>query len=148
MKKSRIPYIVERMAPVTYTPDPAYLAGIKAVVDHITFAGNYAVLDTHNFGSIGGKTLSFPADVVLYWQALAPAFADNPLVVFDCMNEWHNQPNYLVNTFLQVCIDGVRSADATSQYIFVEGNNFTAAESWVESGNTVLFNLTDPSKKD
>jgi hypothetical protein len=43
---------MERLAQheMTAPLDPAYLAGLKGVVSHITAAKNYAVVDAHNYG--------------------------------------------------------------------------------------------------
>jgi len=44
------------------------------------------------------------------------------MVIFDCNNEFHDEPsNQLVVDLNQACIDGVRGAGATSQFVFVEG---------------------------
>lgn len=54
--------------------------------------------------------------------------------------------NILVGNLNQAAIDGVRAAGATSQYIFVEGNSYTGAWTWVSSGtDTAMGELTDPS---
>jgi hypothetical protein len=43
---------MERLAQheMTAPLDPAYLAGLKGVVSHVTAAKNYAVVDAHNYG--------------------------------------------------------------------------------------------------
>ncbi len=48
---------------------------------------------------------------------------------------------------MQACIDGVRAAGATSQYIFVEGTSWSGAWTWVSAGNDALVALTDPQDK-
>lgn len=144
----RIPYILGRMSPVTYYPDPAYLAGITAAVDHITSTGSYAVLDTHNFGRNGGTLLQYPEDVAEYWTIFGAYFKDNPHVIFGCQNEFHDQSLDMVVQLVQGCINGIRASGALSQYIFVSGDNFTAASSWIASGNGAqMLNLTDSQDK-
>lgn len=39
--------------------------------------------------------------------------------------------NTLVANLNQAAINGIRAAGATSQYIFVEGNSYTGAWTWV-----------------
>jgi endoglucanase len=39
--------------------------------------------------------------------------------------------NSLVLRLNQAAIDGIRAAGATSQYIFIEGNSWTGAWTWV-----------------
>ena len=48
-------------------------------------------------------------------------YATNSKVVFDCNNEPHDMGSASVPNLMQACINGVRAAGATSQYIFVEG---------------------------
>ncbi len=52
----------------------------------------------------------------------------------------------LVFNLNQAAINGIRSTGATSQYIFVEGNSYSGAWTWVAT-NTNLGALTDPSNK-
>ena len=52
----------------------------------------------------------------------------------------------LVFNLNQACINGIRSAGATTQLILVEGNSYTGANTWISSGNAAnLIYLTDPS---
>jgi Cellulase (glycosyl hydrolase family 5) len=55
------------------------------------------------------------------WKTLAGLYASNSKVIFDCNNEPHDMGSASVPKLMQACIDGVRAAGATSQYIFVEG---------------------------
>jgi endoglucanase len=56
--------------------------------------------------------------------------------------------NSLVAKLNQAAIDAIRGAGATSQYIFVEGNSWTGAWSWVSSGNgDAMKDLKDPQDK-
>jgi endoglucanase len=55
------------------------------------------------------------------WKTLAGLYASNSKVIFDCNNEPHDMGSASVPQLMQACIDGVRAAGATSQYIFVEG---------------------------
>lgn len=52
----------------------------------------------------------------------------------------------LVLNLNQAAINGIRAAGATSQYIFVEGNSYTGAWTWVDVNNN-LKDLTDPQNK-
>lgn len=56
--------------------------------------------------------------------------------------------NSLVFRLNQAAIDAIRAAGATSQYIWIEGNSWTGAWTWVSSGNGAnLLNLKDPQDK-
>jgi endoglucanase len=52
----------------------------------------------------------------------------------------------LVLKLNQAAIDGIREAGATSQYIFVEGNSWTGAWTWVDVNDNMKA-LTDPQDK-
>lgn len=66
-----------------------------------------------------------------WWTTAATIFADNELVIFDTNNEYHDMDNDLVFQLNQGAIDAIRAAGATSQTIFVEGNSYTGAWTWV-----------------
>jgi endoglucanase len=52
----------------------------------------------------------------------------------------------LVLKLNQAAIDGIREAGATGQYIFVEGNSWTGAWTWVDVNDNMKA-LTDPQDK-
>lgn len=68
-----------------------------------------------------------------YWKTIAARFAGNSKVIFDTNNEYHDMDNTLVAQLNQAAINGIRAAGATSQYIFVEGNSYTGAWTWVSA---------------
>jgi endoglucanase len=120
----RIPILMERIAQgtMTATLDATYLADLTTVVSFITEAGGHAVIDSHNFGRYDNTIFTSTSDFQTYWTNVATEFKSNDNVIFDCNNEFHDEPsNSLVVALDQACIDGVRAAGATSQYIFVEG---------------------------
>lgn len=130
----RIPILMERIIPteMTGTVDADYLSGLTTVVDYITSAGAYAIIDSQNFGRYNGEIIESTSDFQTYWTTLATEFASNSLVIFDCNNEFHDEPSTsLVEQLDQACIDGVRAAGATSQYIFVEGNAFPICTQYI-----------------
>jgi endoglucanase len=143
---------MERLTPTTMTGslDATYLAGLTSIVDYITNTkGAWAIVDPHNFGRYYGSIFTSTSDFQTYWQTVASQFASNSKVIFDCNNEFHDEPsNELVLDLNQACINGVRAAGATSQYIFVEGTSYSGAWTWTSSGNAaVMGNLTDPEDK-
>jgi endoglucanase len=110
----------------------AYLAGLKGVVSHITAAKNYAVVDAHNYGRYpwdnnNGPVINSTSDFKAFWKNVATEFASDSNVIFDCNNEYngldkdHNKELEILTSLNQACIDGIRAAGATSQYIFIEG---------------------------
>lgn len=60
-------------------------------------------------------------------------------------NEYYDMDQDLVLNLNQAAINGIRAAGA-SQYIFVEGNSWTGAWTWVDV-NDNMKNLTDPEDK-
>ncbi|KAH8792053.1 glycoside hydrolase superfamily, partial [Hyaloscypha finlandica] len=118
----RIPIMMERIIPTSMTGsvDATYAQGLKTYADYITGKGAYAIIDPHNFARYYGKVI----DDYSGFQALktlASLDALNSKVIFDCNNEPHDMGSASVPKLMQACIDGIRAAGATSQYIFVEG---------------------------
>ncbi|TAQ86274.1 hypothetical protein B7494_g5383 [Chlorociboria aeruginascens] len=147
----RIPILMERIIPSTLTGsiNSTYAAGLNSIVDYITNTkGVYAIVDPHNYARYYGNVITDTAGFQTFWTTLASTFASNSKVIFDCNNEPHDMPTTtLTGSLMQACINGVRAAGATSQYIFVEGTSYTGAWTWTTSGNTDLLTLTDPQNK-
>ncbi|KAB8300116.1 hypothetical protein EYC80_000346 [Monilinia laxa] len=147
----RVPFIMERMAQssMTATLDATYLASYKKVIEYITTAGAHAVLDAQNFGRYKGSVFTSTSDFGTFWKNLATEFKDNDKVIFDCNNEFHDEPTATIFAELdQACVTAIRDVGATSQYIFVEGTSYTGAWTWTSSGNSVAMkNITDPEDK-
>jgi len=144
----RVPFAMERMAPgsITGSLDSNYLRNLTEVVNFITNAGKYAILDPHNYGRYNGAIITDTNSFQTFWTNLAKQFASNSHVVFDTNNEYNTMDQTLVLNLNQAAITGIRAAGATSQYIFVEGNAWTGAWSW-NTTNTNMVALTDPQNK-
>ncbi|KAL4885848.1 glycoside hydrolase superfamily [Aspergillus karnatakaensis] len=143
----RIQFKMERLTPeITGSFDEAYLQNLTSVIDAVTSSGSYAILDPHNYGRFNNEIISTPADFQTWWQNVAAEFADNANVIFDTNNEYHDMDQTLVLNLNQAAIDGIRAAGATQQYIFVEGNSWSGAWTWVDV-NDNLKALTDPEDK-
>ncbi|KAJ0114851.1 endo-beta-glucanase precursor [Diaporthe amygdali] len=147
MNMFRIPFLAERMAQSSLSADldADYLKNLTTVVNYITEAGKYAVIEPHNYARYKGNIISSTADFETFWTNLATSFKTNDKVVFDCINEPHDMTTDTQTAELnQACVDGVRGAGATSQYIFVEGTSYTGAWTWTTSGNSEhMGNITD-----
>ncbi|CAG8898123.1 unnamed protein product [Penicillium egyptiacum] len=144
----RVAFRMERLVPNSMTGafDAAYLSNLTATVKAITDAGSHAVLDPHNYGRYNGEIMSSTVDFQTFWKNVAGEFASNELVIFDTNNEYHDMDQDLVLKLNQAAINGIREAGATSQYIFVEGNSWTGAWTWVDV-NDNMKDLTDPQDK-
>lgn len=147
MNMFRIPFLAERMAQSSLSADldADYLKNLTTVVNYITDAGKYAVIEPHNYARYKGEIISSNADFKTFWTNLAGSFKANDKVVFDCINEPHDMTTDTQTAELnQACVDGVRGAGATTQYIFVEGTSYTGAWTWTTSGNSEnMGNITD-----
>ncbi|KAJ0423971.1 glycoside hydrolase superfamily [Aspergillus carlsbadensis] len=143
----RIQFKMERLtSEITGSFDEDYLQNLTSVVNAVTEAGAHAILDPHNYGRFNDEIISTPSDFQTWWTNVATEFADNDLVVFDTNNEYHDMDQDLVLNLNQAAIDGIRAAGATTQYIFVEGNSWTGAWTWVDINDNMKA-LTDPQDK-
>ncbi len=139
---------MERLAPGTLTGtfDSGYLNNLTTVINGITNAGAYAILDPHNYGRYYGNIITDTNAFGTFWKNLAAKFASNSRVIFDTNNEYHDMDQTLVLNLNQAAITAIRSAGATSQYIFAEGNSWSGASTW-STVNTNLAGLSDPQNK-
>ncbi|KAF4630304.1 hypothetical protein G7Y89_g7831 [Cudoniella acicularis] len=133
----RVPIMMERIIPTSMTSttlNATYESGMTTYINYITSKGAYAILDPHNFARYYGKIIDDYSGFEAFWKTLATVFKDNKLVIFDCNNEPHDMGSVDLGKLMQACINGVRSAGATSQT--------------TSSGNDkALVGLTDPSDK-
>ncbi|KAK2603661.1 hypothetical protein QQS21_004134 [Conoideocrella luteorostrata] len=81
-----------------------------------------------------------------FWQNLASTFRDNERVIFDTNNEFHDIDQPLVMQLNQAAIDGINASRASTQYIMVEGNDWSGAWTWAKT-NDKLKELKDPFDK-
>jgi endoglucanase len=141
---------MERITPNTLTSphDVLYVGNLTEQVNYLTSKGAYAMIQPHNYGRFLGEIITDVSGFKTWWQNLAALYKDNPLVVFDTNNEFHDMPQSLVFDLNQAAIDGIRAAGATTQYITPEGNSWTGAWTWTSSGNGAsLVDLKDPEDK-
>lgn len=142
----RVPFAMERMLSsesLTAPLNTAYLANYTGTINYITSAGGYAIVDPHNFGRFYGSIFTDTGGFQTFWETLAGVYKDNPRVIFDTNNEYHDEDQALVLELNQAAVDGIRAAGATSQYIFVEGNSYSGAWTW-QAVNDNLKALADP----
>jgi len=145
----RIPFLMERAVPSTLTGSiaSAYVSELEAIVNYITNTkGAYAIICAQNFGRYYGNIIEDTTGFEAFWKTIATQFQSNSKVIFDTNNEYHDMDQQLVYDLNYAAITGIRAAGATSQYIFVEGNSYTAASNWA-SVNDNLKNLYDSEGK-
>ncbi|CCF40426.1 cellulase [Colletotrichum higginsianum] len=143
----RVQLKMERLTPGSLTSgfNNAYLQNLTNVVNHITQSGGWAVLDPHNYGRFNNAVITDVAGFQTWWVNFANQFKGNDRVVFDTNNEYHTMDQTLVLNLNQAAINGIRATGAT-QYIFVEGNQWSGAWSW-PAVNDNMKALTDPLNK-
>ncbi|OCL02633.1 glycoside hydrolase family 5 protein [Glonium stellatum] len=146
----RVNIMMERIIPTTMTGslDSAYLADLTTTVNYITNKGAYAMIVPHNYGRYYSNIITDTSNFQAFWKTLAGAFVSNSKVIFDTNNEYHDMDQNLVVNLNQAAINGIRAAGATSQYITVEGNDWTGAWTWTSGKNGATMGaLTDPQNK-
>ncbi|KAI1167242.1 glycoside hydrolase family 5 protein [Nemania serpens] len=144
----RVAFAMERLVPTQLTnpADANYLKNLTATVNYITSNGAYAILDPHNYGRYYSNIMTDTAGFSSFWKTLATAFKSNDKVIFDTNNEYHDIDQTLVFNLNQAAITAIRAAGANSQYIFAEGNSWSAAMAWATT-NDNLKQLKDPANK-
>ncbi|KAK1757883.1 endoglucanase 3 [Echria macrotheca] len=144
----RVCFSMERLVPNTLTSsfDASYLKNLTDTINYITNAGAYAIPDPHNYGRYYGNIITDTNAFKTFFTNFARQLATNSRVIFDTNNEYNTMSQDLVLQLNQAAIDGIRAAGATSQYIMVEGNQWSGAWSWNVT-NTNLVALTDPQDK-
>ncbi|OHF01587.1 cellulase [Colletotrichum orchidophilum] len=143
----RVQFKMERMTPNSLTAgfNTAYLQNLTNVINHITSSGGWAILDPHNYGRFYDNIITDTGAFQTWWKSFATQFKSNDHVIFDTNNEYNTMDQTLVLNLNQAAIDGIRAAGAT-QYIFVEGNQWSGAWSWL-TVNDNMKALTDPQNK-
>ncbi|KAK6505865.1 hypothetical protein TWF481_007755 [Arthrobotrys musiformis] len=147
----RINTKMERITPpssggLTGPFDNAYISGLDTIVNYVTNKGAYAVIDPHNYGRFNGAIITDTAAFKTWWTNIANRYKNNARVIFDTNNEYHTMDQSLVVKLNQAAIDGIRSTGATNT-IFVEGNQWSGAWSWVDVNAATMITLTDPLNK-
>ncbi|GKT51658.1 endoglucanase gh5-1 [Colletotrichum spaethianum] len=143
----RVPFLMERLSPDSISGkfNADYLSGLTKVIEHITSAGGYAVLDPHNYGRYRNNIITDTAAFKTFFTNLATEFKSNDNVIFDTNNEYNSMDQDLVLQLNQAAIDGIRAA-GSENWIWAEGNSWSGAHSWT-SVNDNMKGLTDSLNK-
>lgn len=154
MNSIRVPFLWERMQPELNGPLAAEELGrLEGVVRYANSKRLYVVLDLHNYAYYRQKVIG-SSDVAVtaladVWKRLADRFSNNALVGFGLMNE---PKGLLTETWLaaaNAAIGAIRRAGANN-VIFVPGNGWTGAHSWLSSrygapNGDVMLGVIDPA---
>ncbi len=146
----RVPFKWERMQRTLYGPlFAAELARMDAVVGYARNRGMKVLLDLHNYNkySISGTSYQVGSVEVPYsalqdvWSRLADHYKNETGVYgYDIMNEpGGTLENW--NAAAQATVHAIRLKD-TSHYVFIEGVNWSGAQSWL--GSNLDLKVVDP----
>jgi endoglucanase len=150
----RFPIDWENVQPALNQPfDTAEFQKVETTVSDLTALGAVVLIDLHNYARYDGSTVGSAqvpdAAFADFWSRMAQAYANDPLVAFDLMNEPHDLPTEQWAGAANAAIAAIRAAGAKN-LVFVEGNGWTGAESWPSNwygtpDATVMLTITDPA---
>jgi endoglucanase len=122
------------------------LSHIDEVICAANGRGLYVAIDPHNYMRYFGQVIGVDLPVEVFadlWARLAEHYKNNPRVIFDLMNEPNTIPTEAMKEMSQAAITAIRSAGARN-LILVEGNHWSGARHWLNTGGDVLAQLSDP----
>jgi len=131
MNTFRINFFMERLIPnkLNGTLDKRYQQDLNQFVNGVTKKNAYVIFCPHNYGRYYDKVINDVPGFRAWWKTAATPFKDNPRIIWDTNNEYHDMDQKLVVRLNQAAIDGIRSTGA-KQIIQVEGNHWSGAWSW------------------
>jgi endoglucanase len=127
------------------------LAAYDALVQGCLNSGaNLCLIDVHNYArwdtkiiAQGGPTNAQFADL---WGKIAAHYKNESRIAFGVMNEPHDVPDIVAWAgSVQAAVTAIRNAGATTQMIFLPGNDWTSAAKFISNGSAgALKNVTNP----
>jgi endoglucanase len=143
----RLGFRWENLQPSLQAPLSAdELSHIDEVINVATGRGLYVAIEPHNFGRYFGQAVGVDLPVEVFadlWTRLAEHYKDNSQVIFDLINEPNEMPIEAIEELSQAAITAIQSV-GTQNLILVEGNHWSDAHFWLDSGSDVLAQLSDP----
>jgi len=126
------------------------LANYDLLMQACLDTGAYCMIDIHNFarwnGEIIGQGGPTNAEFVDLWTQLTTAYADNPFVIFELMNEPHDLDLTLWADTCQLVVNAIRATENSSHIIMLPGLNYTSAGTLVEGWGAAMAGITNPDK--
>lgn len=134
MNNFRIGFMWERVQRMAYADfEHPYFDKLDALVRYATGRGAYVVLEPHNFARYYDDVIGSPqcpnAVFADFWRRLATLYRDNPLVIFNLVNEPSQMRTDQWVSAANAAIAAIRQAGA-SNLIEVPGNQWTGAWTW------------------
>lgn len=159
----RLPFRWERLQHTNNIAlDSAELNRLYSFVSYATSKGMYVLLDPHNFeryypaasnfqsspqGLVGSSVPD--SSFTNFWMQVANIFQNNPYVMFGLNNEPNAMPETQLVTSENAAIAAIRATGATNA-IFVPGNRWTGAWTWLQSdsqgqaNSQAMLGIVDP----
>ncbi len=132
--------------------DAAEFERLKDTVRRLREAGQFVVLDPHNYARYRGELIgseAVPYEAFAdFWSKLSLAFGNQDGIVFGLMNEPHTMPTEQWLKGANVAIAAIRSTGARN-LILVPGNSWSGAHSWMGedyggANGVVMLGVKDP----
>lgn len=144
----------ERLQPSLNGPlTPVEMAGINEQISAIVAGGAKVIIEIHGYGRrteggverIIGETEFVTSDHFSdLWRRFAEAWKNNDNVIFELMNEPHDQKNDILMDVQNAAILAIRSTGAKN-LIMVTGNGWSHPEWYADRANQALaLRLKDP----
>ena len=142
----RVPFMWESMQPTLFGPlSDAELGYLDPLVSYITNNGLYVAIEAQNFGRYSGQVLGQDVPIQALadlWRRLADHYKYNSHVLFDIMNEPYAMPTQTVFDMSQAALTAIRGTGSQNT-ILVEGNGWSNARDWINSGNDLFSDICD-----
>lgn len=135
--------------PINFASD--YAKTVDAFIGNATASGLYVILDLHAYmrycpGSLAGNcsTIVTADELANTWKQLAEHYKNNPKIIFDVMNEPNNMKT---KDIYDRTIAAIKAIDETgaSNYVSIEGNGYTGANSWTGANNSDWYDKGNPN---
>ena len=148
----RIPFRWERLQHEPYANfSSEELKHLSTLVNHIIDRGAWVILNPHNYSRYYKEVIGEKVDVEAFaefWSRLAKQFP-HERIIYGLMNEPHSMSSELWRDNANTAIAAIRATGAEN-LIFVPGNAWTGAHSWLADwygtpNGTVMQEIRDPA---
>jgi endoglucanase len=116
--------------------------------------GAFCVLELHDYGRYStdaiGNGVATQAAFVSVWTKLATLFKNNSRVIFNLMNEAHDQSTSPYVSALNAAIGAIRSTSGATNMIMIQGNRWNSAMNWLNvdewgmANTETMSDIVDP----
>ncbi|KAE8452904.1 Endoglucanase EG-II [Mollisiaceae sp. DMI_Dod_QoI] len=127
----------------------ANLAKYDQLLQACLKTGAVCIIDIHNYARWNGKIIGqggpTDAQFVNLWTQIATRYKSTANVAFGVMNEPHEVDIKKWAATVQLVVNAIRGAGATTQMILLPGNDYTSAGAFITNGSgDALLPITNP----